>query len=299
MSNTASASPAPRGPALLSLALVAAAFLALFGPTLVALARLWEIDPNYSHGYLVPLISAALAWWAYSKAGDPEAGAPVTGVLWIVLGAGIHLLSVLASWALLDFPAIVLVLHGVAVAAGGRLWARHFTFALLFLVFMFPWPPAWMSRAALFLQEWVSIVSANVLEIFVVCYRRGTTLKIAGVADPLVVAEECSGLRQIVAFLALGALLGKMSGRGVGFRLTILALAAPVAILANVVRVLLMGLGAVLFGTGWIKGWLHHAPAAFSLPMGIALYLGLAFLLERFWPAPPAPKEEPCPSPAA
>jgi exosortase len=300
MSQPASASEAPRGLPFLPLILLAAALAGLFAPAVLALAQRWEADPNYSHGYLVPLISLALAWHAYQKAGAPERGAPAVGVAWIFVGVSIHLAAILGSWPLLDFPAIVLVLHGVAVAAGGREWARHFGFALLFLVFMFPWPTAWMARAALFLQEWVSIIAASVFDLFVVCYRRGTTLKIAGVEEPLVVAEECSGLRQIVAFLALGALLGKLSGRGVGYRLVLLALAVPVAVLANVVRVLLMGLGAVFFGTGWIKGWLHHAPAAFSLPMGIVLYLAISFLLERIWPHGQAStKEEPCPSPAA
>lgn len=306
MSQTPDPSPVPAPPPSASAGIAAlavlAALAALFGPAFIALARRWEADPNYSHGWLVLPISLGLAWHAWTKAGLPVAGTPVLGGVWIATGIVFHLGSLVASWPLLDFPALVLVLHGVAVAAGGRAWARHFVFPLLFLVFMFPWPTAWMARAALFLQEWVSIIAAAVFDLATVCYRRGTTLKLAGVAEPLVVAEECSGLRQIVAFLALGALLGKLTGRGLGFRLVLFLLAAPVAILANVVRVLLMGFGAMWFGTSWMHGWLHHAPAAFSLPLGIALYLLVAWSLERAWPEKPATDpapEEPCPSPDA
>lgn len=302
MSQTASSPPALRGFPLFGAALLLAALAALFGPAFLALVQRWEADPNYSHGYLVLPISLVLAWMAVSKAGPPGEGSPALGTAWIVLGLLFHFGAVVASWPLLDFPAVVLVLHGAAVAAGGREWARHFLFPLLFLVFMFPWPTAWMSRAAMFLQEWVSIISAAVFDLFVVCYRRGTTLKLAGVPEPLVVAEACSGLRQIVAFLALGALLGKFSGRGLVFRIVLFLLAVPLAILANIARVLLMGFGAIYFGTDWMHGWLHDAPATFTLPAGIVLYLLLTVALDRIWPGKPAEpdtKEEPCPSPSA
>lgn len=279
------------------------AVVALFAHSFLALVKRWDDDPNYSHGYLVLPISLVLAGLALYRLGLPDKSELGTGLLYVASGVVIHFVAILVSWPLLDFVGLAAVLRGVALAAGGRPYAAAITFPVLFLVFMFPWPASLMLHSALWLQEGVAAVSAVVLDLFVVCYRQGTSLHIAGVKTPIVVAEECSGLRQIVAFLALGALLGKFSGRSVTFRLLLLALTVPVAILANVLRVLLMAGGAVRYGTDWMSSWLHHTPAAFSLPVGVGLILLLMWCMEKLWPSPAekatpsptTPAEEPCP----
>jgi exosortase len=311
MSSHAPPRSAPGAAVFVALALAVCAVAGLFYSTFSLLVHRWEADPNYSHGYLVGPISLVLAFFALRKAGWPEKGELPLGLAYVGCGVIIHLAALVLSWPLVDFLALAAVLRGLAVAAGGRQWAAALTFPIVFLLFMFPWPTAWMARAALFLQESVAVISTTVLDLFVVCYRQGTSLHLAGVKEPLVVAEECSGLRQIVAFLALGALLGKLSGRSMPFRLVLLLLAVPVAVLANVLRVVLMAAGAVWYGTSWLDSWLHHAPAMFSLPLGIALFLGLLWVMEKLWPARKAPEvgrianpsheteEKACPSPSA
>jgi exosortase/archaeosortase family protein len=57
-----------------------------------------------------------------------------------------------------------------------------------------------------------------------------------------------------------------------------------VAILANVLRIVLMAVGAKWFGEGWISGPLHTAPAFFSIPVGLGLYALVGWGLGQFWP---------------
>ena len=54
--------PLSRGAAALGIAAVACALLPLFWPTGALLVRAWWLDPNYSHGFVIPLVSAWLAW---------------------------------------------------------------------------------------------------------------------------------------------------------------------------------------------------------------------------------------------
>jgi len=265
----------------------------LFGGRFAQLVGVWLKDPNYSHGFFVPLISGWLAWRYLEKAGRPGAGEVGPGVASLVAGCITHLFAVTLGLAVIDFIALAMVLRGLAVCVGGRPWASGFTFPILFLFFMFPLPGLLTAMAALWLQNWVSACSAAVLELFTVCYRRGHSLLLAGVNEPLVVAAECSGLRQIVAFVALGALIGYL-GLRTGWGRTLLLLAAvPVAILANVTRVLLMAAGAIFFGTGWLSGWLHTAPALVTLPLGLALFglvaWGVSSLEGKPASAPPCP----------
>ncbi len=283
-------------PPVAGLAAFAVLTLVLFGPTFVRLVDLWEKDPNYSHGYLVAPIAAYLAWAVYRQVGPPRGGDRRLAAIGAALGVLIHLVAVTIVWPPLDFLALVLVLRSGLVAAGGREWAARFTFPLLFLFFMFPIPVTWTSYAALWLQDIVSRVSYELIQLFVVAARRGHNITIAGVPEALIVAEECSGLRQIVSFLAFGALLGHLTRRPVGYQVLITLMAVPVAVVTNVLRVSLMNLGAAWFGAGWMDGPLHDLPAVFTIPVGLVLYLAVNRVLgsvwNYFWPQPPAPAEE-------
>jgi exosortase len=257
---------------LVWLALVALLFLAFFGGNLLKLTQRWSKDPSYSHGFLVPLVSLWLAVRAYRRAGRPGAGDVRIGSMAMLAGAMLHLILTVLNNPVLDFMAAGLVLWGVAVAVGGGEWAWGFLFPIGMLFFMFPLPATWTNYAALWLQDWVAQISAVLLDPFVVCYRRGNSLHLAGVGKPLVVAAECSGLRQIISFSALGVLVGGLSRKTPLFRLLLAASAIPVAIMANVARILLMATGAVWFGTHWMHGWMHDAAALVTLPLGLTLF---------------------------
>jgi exosortase len=181
--------------------------------------------------------------------------------------------ATVVRWPPLSYFALVCILRGLLVAMGGRRWANAFTFPLLFLFFMFPLPVTWTGYLSLWLQDIVARVSETVLSLFVVCHRVGHSLRIAGVDRSLVIAEECSGLGQIIAFVAFAVLLGHLLQRRWWQRLLLLILAVPTAVAANTLRVLLMHAGAIWFGTGWIQGVLHDMPALFSLPIGVLFFL--------------------------
>jgi exosortase len=284
--NAAHARPSPLPGLLLLAGLVAL----LFWPTLQQLLHEWERDPSYSHGYLIAPIALVLAWRIAVRHPIPDESALLLGLLSLLAGVVCHLASLLLRWHLLDFAALVLILRGAALGLGGRAWAARFTFPILFLFFLFPLSQTWTAFAAIWLQDIVASWTTGLLDLFFVCLRQGTTIHIAGVAQPLVVAEECSGLRQIVAFVALGALLGHLGLRTTWGVILLMLAAVPVAIVANVLRVLGMALMARWLGLSWLEGWSHHLPALFTFPLGLVLYLLVYRLLaaceERLIPAP-------------
>ena len=271
--------PAPAGrlPLWVGPAAFAVAAAVLFASTAVQLYYLWENDPNYNHGFIVLPVAAGIGYWIFRRrAGEP--GPADYRLAWLALGLGgvCHLAAVLFNYAGIDFLSLFFVLRGGLAAAGGREWAAKFNFPLAFLVFMFPLPPQLLSWVAIKLQDIAARVSETVLDLCgVPVVRNGHSLRIAGVPTELMVAEECSGTRQIVAFLAMAALIGYFSSKSVGYRLLLLVMAVPVAVAANVLRVTLMNAGAYWFGTDWMGGWMHHVPALFSLPVGFLLFLAL------------------------
>lgn len=275
----------------LPLVITAALVTLLFGSNILSLVGLWNRDANYSHGYLVAPISLLLGWRIFRRVGGPIAGEPAFGLMGIIVGLSCQFAAVVVVWPPLSYLGLVCVLRGLLVSAGGRAWAAAFNFPLLFLFFMFPLPVRWTGYASLWLQDVVSRMSETVIGLFVVCSRVGHSIQIAGVDRSLVVAEECSGLGQIVSFLAFAALLGHLLNRPRWHCLALLLGAVPIAIAANTLRVTMMNLGAAWFGTQWMGGTLHDVPALFSIPVGIAFFLLLDHVLAGLSPqqAPETP----------
>ena len=269
--------------------------LLTYWPTLWQMADIWEQDPNYSHGWLIPLISLMFAWRAWHRHGPPIARQVSShDTTWGGLAIAIGLLLHTAGWLIgnwpLDVASMILVLQGLVLVLGGSGAKREYSVAVLFLIFMAPLPISWYQPLAIAMQQIVSGLSRFVL---VTCgvpvYREGFVLHLPGFA--MEVGEACSGLRQLTAMLALAVGIGCWNDHSRRFR-WILALSAMVtAILANAIRIVLTGFILKWFGQEWASGIFHTLEGLAVLGMSAALLLGLAHILgaverARGWQTP-------------
>jgi exosortase len=135
---------------------------------------------------------------------------------------------------------------------------------------MAPLPIGWYQPVATVLQQWVSAGSAYVLDLCgVAVFREGNRIHMSGYT--LEVGEACSGIRQLTSVLALALAVGHFSSEKTWYRGTLAAVAIPLAIAANCLRVILVGLIFLGFGSKWAEGASHTL-------QGLAL-VGLAALL--------------------
>jgi exosortase len=263
----------------------------LFASRFRQLYELWGIDDNYSHGYFVPLISAYLAIGVFLRQELPSQGSYALGSFLVALGCLLRLVTVLIGLPLVDFLALATTLFGLAVLVGGARWARGFLFPILFLFFMFPLPVAIDLQLAVGLQQIVSSTATWVLQFFMPAYQQGNAILLPG--HRLDVGEQCSGLRQIVAFGALTLLIAYFSKRGLAFRLGLVLAGLPVAVVANVLRVLLMAALTMHYGTDAISEdkiialgiSYHEAWGLLTIAVGVVLLAGTAWWLGRMFPS--------------
>ncbi len=303
----ADAAPGVSAPrfSFLSLALAfvgLALFVGLFLGQVTELAHIWNVDDNYSHGFLVPFLSAYLAWDVARRQSGPGRGSVAGGLLWVGIGTLFHCWALVVGWPTVDFVALTTILYGTAVLVGGRLWAGGFAFPLLFLVFMFPLPPAVTDALAVWLQGVVGNAAAGVLGLFVPVYHSGNVLEVSG--QRLEVGEACSGLRQLIAFVALALLVAHRGGRSGAFKTAIVLAALPVAVAANLMRVLLMTVLSVQLGSAWISeketlalGISYHtAWGLLTMVAGLGLFLAVRWWLSRAFPLPADQAKESAPA---
>ncbi len=216
---------------LAALGAAMAAILLLFARDAADMATIWWTSVTFNHCALVLPIIAWLVWQRLPdlKALAPRAWAP--GLVLTGAGGAAWLLGEAGNVALLRHLGLVLMLQGTAIACLGKTVARAAAFPIFYALFLVPFgdqlvPPlqtltADMSMALLALTG----VPAHIEGIFISTpsglYR---------------VAEACSGVRFLVAMTALSALAANLCFRSWGRRLTFVAFALAVSILANGVR---------------------------------------------------------------
>jgi len=262
-------------------ALVLAPLLALYVSTFAALDRIWRIDPNYSHGWLVVAASLFFAWRAWRRSGPPWQSGVRTGELvlgWglLAIGLGLHFLALFLGMLLLDVAALVVILRAALLMLGGSRAVQAYGFACLFLIFMAPLPIAWYQPLANFMQRVAMSISAStVTALGVPVFAEGYLFRVPGYSVEM--AEACSGLRQLTAFLALAVAVGHLTGRSFWFKAALAALSGLVALAANCVRVGVTVLIVVLAGPSWAEGAFHAVEGLVVVGLGLLMLVAAAW----------------------
>jgi len=231
-------SPKARAFALLPAALTAVAFVVLFAQPMYLLVRDWWTLPEAGHGLLLAPVAIWLAW----KSGiRPDAKGNVTlGVIMLVLAVLIRFAAGLAAELFTMRASVVLALGGLTVYHYGFKQLLRWWLPFLLACLSIPLPELITQAIALPLQFRASHMGAALLQMRnVPVLLTGNVIRIPG--HELFVTEACSGLRSLTALLSIAVLLGALVLRTPLARIILLALAVPVAIVINGLRVFLTG----------------------------------------------------------
>jgi len=270
--------PAARTPEFADFALRVACLalgVALWAPALSLMSRIWEQSQFFGHGYLIPLVSVYLLWRERKAIlTDLREGEPGR-FGWLVL-AGVGLVEALAvlgevsTAAGLGIPAVLL---SSLYAVAGRRALRHTWLPISLLVFMVPPPGFILDRALVFLKLVVTEFAVELLQRagFVVT-STGNQLLVPG--HTLFMADACSGMTSIVTLLPLAVVLAYFASHGIWRRVVVIAAVAPLAIAANIVRVVVTVYLVSSHGIEYAQGLLHEG-------FGVSTYIGgtIALLL--------------------
>ena len=259
----------------LSIALVlSAAVLALYSGVLVALARQWATDDNYSHGFFVFPLALFFAWERRSALRTAVRRPSVAGLLVIACSLILLLAGRLGAELFLTRVSLIGLLAGIVLYVWGREHLRVLAFPIAFLLLMVPLPAILFNKIALPLQLLASRVGETAIAAAgIPVVREGNVLQLP--TRDLEVAEACSGIRSLVSLLMLGIVLGYFTERRTGARVIIALAAVPIAIAANAARVAGTGLASELVSPAAAEGFFH----AFSgWLMFVVAFAGLLFV---------------------
>ena len=257
-----------------SFAALAVALAWAYWPTLTFMYEKWVGDPQYSHGFLVPVFSAFLIY----RNRDALRAATVTPmpiVGGVVLGVAL-LMRTLAGGLLfhqLDAISMLIAVAGAVLVLGGRRWFALTGPAILFLIFMIPLPYELERNVGGPLKTAATWASTFLLQTCgLPAIAEGNLILIDEIR--LGVVDACSGLKMLMTFAAFsfGAVL--MAGRTTFEKLMVLLGIIPISLLANVLRIVATGIGLTMFHDKETTHFLHDFFGWLMMPVGLAL-LGL------------------------
>lgn len=267
----------------------------IYHDTAASMVAIWLRSGTYAHGFLVLPISAYLVW---RQRGHLAALSPRPQ--WLGLGvvaalSGAWLLGDVSQTQLVQQLALVAMIPAIAWTLLGTAVVRRVAFPLAFLVFAVPWGEAWNPV----LQDITAFLSVRLLELSgIPVFQDGRLISIP--AGDFRVAETCSGLRYLVASLALGALYAYLSYRSPWRRIAFLAAAAVVPVLANALRAYAVMLLGHLTDMGWGTGDEHVVLGrVFFVAVMILLFWVGSFWWQRQAEPPSRPRSDASSAPGA
>jgi exosortase len=209
--------------------------VAAFAPALLALARIWSSVPYYAHGFLVPVFAGAAAYGVRDQL-VPAPRASRAGAGWAAV-FGAYLAGLAAGSASLQGLALIGAVATGVYQLWGRAGVRTLAFPLFFLVFMVPLPGAMVDPFIRWLQGLVSWAAVAVLHgIGAEVIREGNILHLAS-GEALFVADACSGITSLITLTPLAVALAWYTENRWAPRAWILVSVIPLAMAANLLRV--------------------------------------------------------------
>lgn len=265
---------------IISLGIVLALLVALYHEVLADLWGDWDRDPDNSHGFLVPLVSAYFVWERRDKLRALALAPNWWGVAWIMAGSGILLVGSIGAEMFSQRISLIVMLAGLVLLTCGKEHLRTLSFPLAFLFFMIPLPAIVMNAIAFPLQIFAAKTAAFCLYNFgIPVLREGNVIVLTGTT--LEVAEACSGIRSLQSLMALGTVYAYFSQPSVWKRGVLVACSIPIAIAANAVRVSGTGVLAHYWGGEAAQGFYHTFEGWIVFVVAVILLLITGTILAR------------------
>jgi exosortase len=254
-----------------------------YWPTLTEMIHKWNTMPDYSHGYLVLPLALLFLWSRRDSFPYDQVSPSVLGLLVLAVAVGLRVLAgryylqPLDGWTLpLTVFGVVWLLYGTAVMK----WSWP---AIVFLWFMIPIPYS----AELWLRVPLQAIAtklgtAALIMLGQPALAEGNVIYLGD--HKLFVEEACSGMRIFIGIFALAfafVLFSKWSWWQKGL---VLIATLPVAIIANVMRIVVTGLLYQHVSTDAGQKFSHDVAGFVMIPLAAGLLWLFLVYLDRLFP---------------
>ncbi|QDT63306.1 exosortase/archaeosortase family protein [Calycomorphotria hydatis] len=241
-----------------------------YWPACLLMADRWARDPQYSHGFLVPLIAFVLLWMRRETL-DASKWKPSWWGLLVLAGAlGLRLVGTFYYFEYLTLISFVPAVMGVVLLLGGWEAFRWSWSAVAFLAFMVPLPHTLEAALRDPLRRIGTLSSTYLMQTCgLPAISEGNVIIMENVR--IGVVEACSGLRMLMIFFALSTAFAMIAVKRWWERLIIVASAVPISLISNILRITVTGALHYLVNKEWADAVFHDLAGWLMMPLALLL----------------------------
>jgi exosortase len=237
---------------------LSALVLILYAPVLGSMVKQWWSDPNYGHGFFVPVFVGFIVWNERGRWGAQPFRPNNLGLAIMLFAIGLRILGMLGAEMFMARLSFVILISGMILFLAGTEALRAMTFPLGYLLFMIPLPAVVYYQLTLPLQLWASRLGATgLVALGIHTIREGNLLYLPNCT--LNVVEACSGIRSLLSLLAVSVAYGYFAERSTWKRSVLAMASIPIAIATNGLRLVATGVLSYFFGPSVDSGAVHVA----------------------------------------
>jgi exosortase len=262
-------------------------FCFLFRNEIRGIVHGWLTEASWSHGFLIPLFSLYFINKHKSEVLNLQSKPNYLGLFILLCSIVFYFFNIVSPSGYAYFRSISMLaaLGAVVLFLGGWCLLRYTWLPIVFLVFALPLPRRYYVGLTMPMRQWAAQVAAVLLNMVTDLEATASGVVIDVIykgrhLEPgLNVAEACSGMRLLMAFLALGVAMAYLHYRPLWQRAILLASTVPIAIFCNIVRVAVTGFIYVLIHPKYTQGRYHDMLGIAMLPLAFVLYGLLAWFM--------------------
>jgi exosortase len=260
----------------LQIGLIAVLIAILYHGILTHLVGQWWNDPDFSHGFFVPLFSGFVIWQKRKDLARLTLRPSWFGLVIVIAALMTLIVGVLGAELFLSRSSLVILLAGLLVFFCGWRFFGAVLFPWVVLFLMIPIPVIIFNQIALPLQFLASRLATSLLGLVgVPVLREGNIINLPSMS--LEVVEACSGIRSLVSLITLAVIYGYFAEPRRIIRLALVIAAVPVAVIANGIRIMGTGLLGQYWDPDKAQGFFHE----FSGWVIFLLALAILYLMHR------------------
>jgi exosortase len=271
----------------IKIAIIAALLYFLFRNEIGSIVNRWLTDPTWSHGLLIPFFSLFFLNQKRKAILNIKSKPNYLGLLFLIMAILFYFFNIVSpsGYAYFRRISIIAALGAVVLFLGGWCLVKHTWLPIIFLIFAVPLPQRYYvsltmpmrqlaATIATALLNLISGIEANVNGVVIDVIYKGQRVEPA-----LNVADACSGMRLLMAFVALGIIMAYLHYRPIWQRIILLASTIPIAIFCNIVRVTATAFIHILIDPKYAQGPWHDVLGYATLLLAFGLYSFLAWFM--------------------
>ncbi len=253
-----------------------------YRPTIVDLLRTWQGSKDYSAGQLVPLVALFFVWVERKNLGKCALKPCwLWGVLLVLLAQAARIYGLLFMFDSVQNYSLALSVAGLVLMVAGWQVFRRVSWILLFLFLMYPLPGRVHNMVSGPLQRLATSGSVFILEAVLPRVSQQGNIVMLNENTPMAVAEACSGLRMLTAFIIVAGFVAYMVKRARWQKAVLLFSSIPVAVACNVIRIVVTAILMLMVSTEVGEKFFHDFAGAVMMPAAVLLLFGEIWLMDR------------------